>query len=401
MKAMLNGNEPLQITAEDFEFVDRWFANEMNRLVEISKKHYETMCYREALRTCYFEFTKTFDQYRDVCKSAKRNPSESLVMRYFEWQLIILSPICPHFCEHAWGSLGKSGSVLDARFPSPTAPVVATIVAQGQHIYDKVPHDLIKLCEKASKAARPSLATVYVARDFPEWKVLVLSLLRDFHARGKLPLVTQDALKDDEAAKGDWKDVMQALMQEPSLKSVAKHVGPFAAFKRDEAAQSGICALDAALPFDEMALLAEHVEYLQDKLRMPVILASSAEPVEPDHKDAASTAQPGKPAVHYKVDSNSVAPGSIAASGGKATGSSKPSSAKPSSGHQSSTITDMKKLDEYLSARSYYEAGPGPTEADVAQFMVTPANVDAEQFPHVVRWYHHISFFTPAQWARW
>lgn len=38
-------------------------------------------------------------------------------------------------------------------------------------MFDKVPHDFIKLLEKASKNGKPSSATVYVALQFPEWKV--------------------------------------------------------------------------------------------------------------------------------------------------------------------------------------------------------------------------------------
>merc|ERR1719343_1758728 len=148
MKAFVKGEEPLDEGKEDSKFLDRWFANELSRLLLESKGYYSTMYYREALRTSWFEFSAAFDQYRDVCKAGKRNMNKKLVMRYLEWQMIILSPIAPHFCEYGWSLLGKSGSVLDARWPEPLAPVDSLLVTQGVYMFDKVPHEFIKLQEK-------------------------------------------------------------------------------------------------------------------------------------------------------------------------------------------------------------------------------------------------------------
>jgi len=398
LKAMVGGSEPLDASGEGSRFVDRWFANEMNRLVLESRSNYENMYYREALRTAYFEFTTAFDQYRDVCRAAKSLPSKTLAMRYFEWQLIILSPISPHFCDHAWAALGKSGSVLDARFPEPTAPVDTTISIQGTYMYDKVPHEFIKLLEKASKSGRPTAATVYVARSFPEWKVSVLALLRQKQKEGLLPLVAQEEMKNDETAKAQWKDIMQALMQDPAMKPFGKHLGPFAAFKRDEAAAFGLSALEASVPFDELGLVTEHAEYLRAKLKADVTVLPSEQPAAPDHAEAAGNAQPGKPGVHYAGAQNGGAPAGKPAGkpagGGKAAGGG-------GAAAKAKTISDVKQLDSHFSTRSYFEDGPGPSAADAAQFAVTPANIDTEKFPHAARWYRHIGSFTAAQRARW
>ena len=50
-----------------------------------------------------------------------------------------------------------------------------------------------------------------------------------------------------------------------------------------EAAAFGASALDASLPFDELALIAENVPYLQQKLQVQVEVCS-AESAKPDHK---------------------------------------------------------------------------------------------------------------------
>merc|ERR1712203_606072 len=78
-----------------------------------------------------------------------RKMNKPLVMRYLEWQLIVVSVIAPHFSEHCWGLMGKEGSVLDARFPEPTAPVDSVLAMQGAYIFDKVQADFINLKTKA------------------------------------------------------------------------------------------------------------------------------------------------------------------------------------------------------------------------------------------------------------
>jgi leucyl-tRNA synthetase len=401
LKGVTSGSEPLEAGDENKRFVDRWFANEMNRLVVEAKMHYAKMYYREALRCCYFEFSSIFDQYRDICKACKCVPNKTLAMRYLEWQMITLSPICPHFCEHGWGLLGKKGTVLDARFPEPTKAPDSSIIRQGSYMFDKVPHDFIKLLEKVmTKSARPPSATVYIAKEFPAWKMTVLDLLRKRAAAGTLPLMPAEDMKNDDTAKVQWKEIMKDLTMDPSLKSVAKHVGPFTSFKRDEAVLVGVSAFDAAVPFDETALLTEHAQYLSAKLQMVVTVTMADKPKD-GQADAAATAQPGQPSIHYDAAAGG-AKAPAAKSGGGGGGGAKPAAAAKSSAPAAATIKDMGKLNEHLATRSYVEGGGQPTAGDAAQIDAMPATaLDADKFPHVARWHRHISAFSPAQRGRW
>ena len=47
------------------------------------------------------------DKYREV---EIRGMHRDLVFRFIENQLLILSPICPHICEHMWTLIGKVSS---------------------------------------------------------------------------------------------------------------------------------------------------------------------------------------------------------------------------------------------------------------------------------------------------
>eukprot|EP00929_Paragymnodinium_shiwhaense_P001516 TRINITY_DN101752_c0_g1_i1.p1 TRINITY_DN101752_c0_g1~~TRINITY_DN101752_c0_g1_i1.p1 ORF type:complete len:1281 (-),score=479.86 TRINITY_DN101752_c0_g1_i1:216-4058(-) len=404
LKAIMKGEEPMEERKVDAKFVDRWFQNEMNKKAEEAKKHYDTMYYREALRVVWFEFTRLFSQYRDICKSCQWQPNKTLTMRYFEWQMIMLSPIAPHICEHCWGLLGKKGSVLDARFPVPTAPADAAVSMQGVYMFDKVKNASIKALEKAmEKAGKPPSCTVYFAKSHPEWKLKVLDILRKAHASGKMALLNQDQLKENPEAAGNWKVIMTDLMKDQSLKPFGKFVGPFAAFKRDEAAAEGIGALDAAVPFDEKALLSEYAGYLKDKLKMDVSVASADALAAPAHKDAAANAQPGQPSYYYEPGAPLEKGAGGAKAKAKADGGKPAAAAKNGKAAASvATIKDLAKLNEHLSSRSYFEGGAKPTAGDIAQLGDLPSSiVDATKYPHVARWQRHIESFKPAQRAKW
>merc|ERR1712232_470336 len=169
-------------------------------------------------------------------------------------------------------------------------------------------------------------------------------------------------------------------------------MGSFAAFRRDEAATTGPSALESAVPFDELALLSENVDYFKDKLKVDVAV-KYVDDAAADHSGSAAIAEPGKPAVHFVVD-KSAAP---AKAGGQAKGgdAGKKAAPKAKAAGSFTPIKDLKQLNDLLTHQVYIDGGAGPTASDVAQFAATQSNVDIQQFPHVWRWRNHINFFTP------
>ncbi len=81
-------------------YADRVFESEINRAIKVTKGHYETMLYKEALKSGFFEFQSARDRYREV--SSAEPLHAGLIMRFIQVQLILLSPICPHICDHIW-----------------------------------------------------------------------------------------------------------------------------------------------------------------------------------------------------------------------------------------------------------------------------------------------------------
>jgi len=400
--AFLNGENPLQDGSTEARFVDKWFANEMNRLVVETKNNFTAMYFREALRTGYFVFMGRYKEYLDICRAGLGLPNKTLIMRYFEWQAIILTPICPHFCDHLWEKLGKAGSVLKSRWPEPITDFSSSLMVQGKYMFDTVPHDFVKM---QAKIAKPSSAIVFVAKDFPAWKVSVLKVMRERLAAGKLTLMPQEDMKSDPVASEQWKDLIKTFMQDAELKKYGKHVGPFAAFKRDEAAEQGAASLAATVPFDEMTLIKEHAPFLKAKLGCEVSVCAAESPADPAHGDAASQAQPGKPSVFYAgaAGAAKAAPKPKAKAGGAGSPKGSPkASPKAAPKGAAGTIADLVALNTHLSAKSYMEGGSKPTAADAAQLAAMPnAGVSAEQFPHASRWLKHMKHFTAVQRSKW
>lgn len=52
---------------------------------------------------------------RDWCAKTSTLMHKTLVLRFMEVQILLLTPVCPHFAEHFWARLGHAGG-----FWSPT-----------------------------------------------------------------------------------------------------------------------------------------------------------------------------------------------------------------------------------------------------------------------------------------
>ena len=78
---------------------------EMNRQLIEAHEAYDKLLFKEALRVGFFELQAARDKYRELC--GEGGMARQLVLQYIQWQAIILSPICPHVCEHVWELLGN------------------------------------------------------------------------------------------------------------------------------------------------------------------------------------------------------------------------------------------------------------------------------------------------------
>jgi leucyl-tRNA synthetase len=271
--------------------------HQMSNLINETAKLYDHMQWREGLHAGFFEFQITRDTYRDICVRSNVAMHRDVIFRFIEAQIIMLSPITPHFCEHIWALIGKKGFVTTALWPE-TFEVDFSLLRAGDFLNKTVRHFREALVKgsgpqkkgkkPAVETAKPTHAHVYLSSEFPEWQQTVLVFMSSvFDAATKeFPADFMKLLKD-EIAKDD------------SLKKITKNVMQFAAFVKSEASLRGQEALELQMPFNQKDVLASNKAYLVGSLELEDIqFFDVADEIPNADAKKLETATPGKPAIH-------------------------------------------------------------------------------------------------------
>ncbi|XP_043077704.1 LOW QUALITY PROTEIN: leucine--tRNA ligase, cytoplasmic-like [Puntigrus tetrazona] len=272
VKEMIANQNNLRTGPAD-TFNDRVFISEMNSSIIKTEQHFERMMYKEALKSGFFEFQAAKDKYREL---AIEGMHRDLVFQFIENQTLLLTPICPHLCEHTWSLLGKNSSIMKARWPT-AGPVDEILIRSSQYLMDTA-HDLrlrLKAYTQPAKGkkgdnkppAKPTHCSIYVAKTYPSWQHSALSLLGKHY-------------KNNNGALPDNKVIAMELGAMPELKKYMKRVMPFVAMIKDNLEKNGPRVLDLELEFDERAVLLENIVYLTNSLELDqidVVFASEAD----------------------------------------------------------------------------------------------------------------------------
>ncbi len=106
----------LRITQPD-SFWDDLFENEMYGLIHEARQNYEEYVtyrpllpmltfsstnYKLALKSTLYDFTGSRDFYREVVAAAGIRMNRDLILRYVEFQALLLTPIAPHWADYIW-----------------------------------------------------------------------------------------------------------------------------------------------------------------------------------------------------------------------------------------------------------------------------------------------------------
>jgi len=275
------------------DFNDKVFQHEMDVCIKNAEQAYEKMLYREALKTGFFDFQATRDKYRDVSLDGMH---KDLVLKYIELQSIVLSPICPHLCEHIWSLLGKKGSIMDASWPT-TGDVDLNLLTCSQYLMDCAREFRLRLKSvvsaqsKGKKKAnvteplkKPTHGTVYIAKEYPPWQKTVLVSLRTMY-------------EENNSTFPDNKNIINILKGEETVKKHMKKLMPFVAYVKDRVSKEGVKAMDLTVSFDEASVLVDNLAYLVKSIELEEIdIKSSAEADAKIQEECA----PGKPFSVFK-----------------------------------------------------------------------------------------------------
>lgn len=215
------------------EIFDVAFQNEMNSLVEETYKQYQLTNYKNALKFGLFDFQAARDYYREACDVMHKD----LVLRYIEFQVLLLAPVAPHFSDYIYREvLHKSGSVQTAKFPRATKPIDYSISASLEYvrglqrsIREGEGQALKKKKGKPSQVdqSKPVRLSILISKTFPEWQSGCVEIVRKMFAEQTL----DDNKKIKEAI--DPKEVKRAMPFVSLLKQRLATESPESVFNRE------------------------------------------------------------------------------------------------------------------------------------------------------------------------
>ena len=173
-------------------FEDLVFKNLMDDLIIKTDTNYTNLMFKEALKTGFFEYQDARDKYRELC--VRSGMHRSLLLRFIETQVILLSPICPHTSEYVYKNiLKKETTVQNASWPKSEEPNQKYIQMFNYFIdachsfrvrYKNFQQQALKGQKGANKfttPVKPTHGTIYVARNFPRWQSLILTTLKQMY----------------------------------------------------------------------------------------------------------------------------------------------------------------------------------------------------------------------------
>jgi len=136
---------------------------------------------------------------------------------------------------------------------------------------------------------KPKSVRIYVSTSFPEWQDICVQAIKDSYS--------------EEASKVDDVRIREELAKQGLIKD--KRAMPFVQEFKKRIAQFGAAtAFRRALPFSEVAVLAEFIPYLKRSLNLVDVEIVTIEARAGGHPEYSSTfidgSEPGSPAFEYR-----------------------------------------------------------------------------------------------------
>ncbi|KAG6554492.1 hypothetical protein Mapa_003870 [Marchantia paleacea] len=244
-----------------YNFADKVFDNEINIAIVLTEKNYNSLMFRDALKTGFYDFQTARDEYRLSCGSAGMH--KDLLWRFMHVQTKLITPICPHYAEHVWTDvLGQKGFAVKAGWPSSDAPnytlqrankYLQNVIVDLRKVLQKqtAPSKKEKKAEPAPNAPKPSIAMILVAEHYGGWQEACLRILQSHYD------TNTQTFSPDQEILASLKD--SPVGQSPDFK---RQCMPFIKFKKDETKAVGVQALDVTLPFGEIQVLEENLNLI-------------------------------------------------------------------------------------------------------------------------------------------
>ncbi|XP_028521055.1 leucine--tRNA ligase, cytoplasmic isoform X2 [Apis cerana] len=277
-----------------YTFNDKVFESEINQKIQETEENYSKMLYKEALKTGFFELQAVRDKYLQL--SALDGINWILIMKYIEFQIILLSPICPHVTEHIWTLIGKEDSILNARWPQ-VGFIDKVLIKSSQYLMDAAHSFRIMLKnyltpKKTQKGKtetltieKPTEGIIWIAKTYPPWQSTVLTVMKNLYLKNNNNLPEN-------------KIIAVELGKYQELKKYMKRLMPFVQVVREKIQLAGLNAFNLTLDFDEFKVLQDNKKYLENTLDLEnIVIKYTNEASEKTREECC----PGAPYMNFSV----------------------------------------------------------------------------------------------------
>lgn len=263
-------------TRPDRRTIDAWFLSTLSRTIAAATAAMESMNYKAALRTGYFDLQGAWSWY--LRRSGGR-PNALVLARFLEVQTKILAPFTPHVCEEIWQRLGKTGFISAAPYPEPVPGELDPAAESGEALLQSTLSDVREILKVTR--LQPRRLALYIA---PAWATHVRALAIDLARAGP---VSMNAL-------------MAKALAEPGMRDKGREVAAYAKKVSEDLRRSNVDDVARLAVGDELSLFRDNVDFLGSELGCRVDVFSAEDPARWDPANKASRAVPGRPAIYLE-----------------------------------------------------------------------------------------------------
>ncbi|XP_029159070.1 leucine--tRNA ligase, cytoplasmic isoform X2 [Nylanderia fulva] len=273
-----------------YTFHDQVFDSEMNLKLRETGENYSKTLFKEALRTGFYEMQAAKDKYLQLSEMERCN--HNLIVKFIKLQTIMLSPICPHVCEHIWKNVmhSENNSIFAEKWP--VVEKIDEILIKSSEYLMETAHtfrNLLKnfniLMKKSKNNEKAKQGIIWIAKTYLPWQNIVLTTMKELY------------FKNGNALPAN-KELVTELGNKDELKKYMKKVMPFAQFIKDKMKVIGINALDLTLEFDEFDVLEKNKKYLEKTLDLEYIIIKYTDKASEKTKEGCS---PGAPYMSFSA----------------------------------------------------------------------------------------------------
>jgi leucyl-tRNA synthetase len=280
----------------DFTFADKVFKSAISLAASKAVEAYEDMLYRRALTCGFYELQAARDEYRYAC--GVEGMHADLARLFCEVQVKLLTPFCPHTCEHVWSNLlKKEGCVINSGLPEledadmviyQSGKFIEGLVTSLRSQIQKTQAPPKKKKNKGPVAKVKVVAVALtVAKEYTGWRRVALESLASMYKENG------DSFPEDKVFTSTLLDALKTNEETSGLtqKDLKMLVLPFAKFMSFEANKMGVDILCTKSLIDEAGVLNENIKYLTRALKVDTITVKDSS----EDPESGANAYPGNP----------------------------------------------------------------------------------------------------------